>query len=40
MKQLIGETTMQALSQFFMQAQQHNQHGLNKQLVNPADERL
>lgn len=40
MKQLIGETTIQALSQFFMQAQQSHQNHLNKQLVQPLNERL
>ena len=40
MEQLIGETTIQALSQFFMQAQNPHKHGLNKQLTNPPDERL
>lgn len=40
MKQLIGQTTMQALDQFFMQVHKQHQQGLNKQLVNPPDERL
>lgn len=40
MEMLIGETTIKALSQFFMQAQQTHQSHLNKQLVQPLSERL